>query len=252
MESKVRSIIEAASDKVLSDHIVDSFKEVERNYFIKSWKTSELDAGHFVESVRRLIELKLFGKYTPISKGLSPLNDKTMLSYVNSSGDDSYRIHIPRALLTVYGIRNKRGVGHLSNVSPNHLDATFIISSVKWVLAEIVRINSSCQPDETSKIVDHIVDRSVEGIWEISDITRILVDGLSLKEQIIFILYATDQTFDQKVIDIIEYKNRAYFKRTLKQLHSSRFIEYRANGECVISPKGIAYAEEIILTKVNA
>ena len=252
MEHKVRAIIESASDKALSDHIIDSYKEVERNYFIKSWKTSELDAGHFVESVRRLIELKLFGKYTPISKGLPPFNDKSMLSYINAEGDDSYRIHIPRALLTVYGIRNKRGVGHLSNVSPNHLDATFILSSVKWVLAEIVRINSSYKPEETSKIVDQIVDRSVEGIWESADITRILVEGINLKEKIIFLLYATEEIFDQKILDIIEYKNQAYFKRTLKHLHSSRFIEYKSNGECLISPKGIAYAEEIILTKVNA
>ena len=252
MENKVRSIIEAASDKVLSNHIVDSYKEVERNYFIKSWKTSELDAGHFVESVRRLIEYKLFGKYTAISKSLPSFNDKTMLSYINAQGDDSYRIHIPRALLTVYGIRNKRGVGHISCVSPNHLDATFILSSVKWVLAEIVRLNSSYNPGETSKIVDHIVDRSVEGIWETPDITRILAEGLNLKEQIMFILYATNETFDQKVLDIIEYKNQAYFKRTLKQLHSSRFIEHMPNGECIISPKGMAYAEEIILTKINA
>lgn len=252
MENKVRSIIEAASDKVLSDHIVDSYKDVERNYFIKSWKTSELDAGHFVESVRRFIEYKLFGKYTPISKALPSFNDKTMLSYVNSQGDESYRVHIPRTLLTVYGIRNKRGVGHISNVSPNHLDATFIVSSVKWVLAEIVRVNSSYNPDETSKIVEHIVDRSVEGIWENSDITRILVEGLSLKEQIMFLLYATEEIFDQKILDVIEYKNKAYFKRTLKQLHSARLIEYKPNGECLISPKGIAYAEEIIINKVNA
>jgi hypothetical protein len=252
MESKVRKIVEATSDKALSDLIVDSYKEVERNYFLKSWKTSELDAGHFVESVRRLIELKLFGKYTPISKGLAPFNDKTMLGYVNSQGDESYRIHIPRVLLTVYGIRNKRGVGHISHVSPNHLDATFIVSSVKWVLAEIIRINSSYKPDETSKIVDHIVDRSIEGVWEESDITRILVDGLSLKEQIVFLLYATDEIFDQKILEIIEYKNQAYFKRTLKQLHSARYIEYKPNGECILSPKGSTYAESIVLNKVNA
>jgi hypothetical protein len=252
MESKVRKIIEAASEKNLADHIVDSYKEVERNYFLKSWKTSELDAGHFVESVRRFVELKLFGKYTPIIKGLPPFNEKTMLGYVNTQGDESYRIHIPRALLTVYGIRNKRGVGHISNVSPNHLDATFIISSVKWILAEIIRINSSYKPEETSKIVEHIVDRSVEGVWEESDITRILVDGLSLKEQIIFLLYATKEVFDQKILEIIEYKNQAYFKKTLKQLHSTRLLEYKPNGECIISPKGSAYAEEVVLNKVNA
>jgi hypothetical protein len=252
MESKVRKIIEATSDKVLSDHIVDSYKEVERNYFIKSWKTSELDAGHFVESVRRLIELKLFGKYTPINKSLPSFNDKAMLGYINAQGEESYRIHIPRTLLTVYGIRNKRGVGHISSVSPNHLDASFIVSSVKWVLAEIIRINSSYKPDETSKIVDHIIERNVEGVWEELDITRILVDGLSLKEQIMFLLYATEEVFDQKILEIIEYKNQAYFKRTLNQLHSGRFIEYKSTGECIISPKGLAYAEEITLSKVNA
>ena len=252
MENKVRNIIESASDKALSDLIIDSYKEVERNYFIKSWKTSELDAGHFVESVRRLIELKLFGKYTAISKGLPAFNDKTMLSYVNSQGDDSYRIHIPRALLTVYGIRNKRGVGHISTVSPNHLDATFIVSTVKWVLAELIRLNSSYKPEETSKIVDHIVERNVEGIWEEADITRILAEGLSIKEQIMFLLYATEEVFDQKLLEIIEYKNPAYFKRILKQLHTSRLIEYKGTGECIISPKGVAYAEELILNKVNA
>jgi hypothetical protein len=252
MENKVRSIIEATSDKTLSAQIVDSYKEVERYYFIKSWKTSELDAGHFVESVRRLIELKLFGKYTPISKVLPPFNDKTMLSYINAQGDDSYRIHIPRALLTVYGIRNKRGVGHLSIVNPNRLDATFIVSSVKWILAEIVRINSSYKPEETSRIVEHIVDRSVEGIWENNEITRILVEGLSLKEQIMFLLYATEEISDQKILDIIEYKNHAYFKKTLKQLHTLRYIEYKSNGECLISPKGTVYAEAIVLTKVKS
>ena len=251
MESKVKKILAAASGQILADHIVDSYKDVEKNYFLKSWKTSELDAGHFVESVRRFIEFKLFGKYTPINKNLPSLNEKTMKSYMNSSGEESYRIHIPRALLTVYGIRNKRGVGHVSNVNPNHLDATLILSSIKWVLAELIRINSSYNLDETAKIVDRVIERSVEGVWEESDVTRILVDGLSIKEQIMFLLYSTKEIFDLKLLEIIEYKNEAYFKRILKKLHSERMIEYKSNGECVISPKGISYAEEIILEKIK-
>lgn len=252
MEAEVKNIIANASDVVLADHIINTYKEVERNYFLRSWKTSELDAGHFVESVRRFIELALFGKYTPISKGLPPFNNKTMSSYMNTKGDDSYRVHIPRSLLTIYGIRNKRGVGHISTVSPNHLDATFIMASAKWVLAELVRINSTYSPDETSKIVDHIVERHIEGVWEESDITRILVDGLSIKEQIMFLLYATDQSVESKLFEIIEYKNSAYFKKTLKQLHMARLIEYKEGGECIISPKGTAYSEQLVLTKVHA
>ncbi|AZZ94463.1 hypothetical protein EUZ85_28630 [Hahella sp. KA22] len=252
MESKVRSIIETASDKTLSEHIVNSYMEVERNYFLQSWKTSELDAGHFVESVRRLIELKLHGNYTPINKSLPAFNDSTMLSYINTQGDDSYRIHIPRILISIYGIRNKRGVGHISKISPNHLDATFILSSVKWVLAEIVRLNSSHKPEETLKIVERIINRSIEGFWEQDDIKRILVDGLNLQEKIIFILYATNEVEDQKILSIIECKNKSYFNKTLKKLHNSRLIEHKGNGDCIISPKGIAYAKDIILNKVIA
>lgn len=252
MESEVRKILTSASDAILSNLIIKSYQEVERNYFLKSWKTSELDAGHFVESVRRFIEFQLFSKYTPVEKSLQPFNDKTMLKYMNSQGSDSYRIHIPRILLTIYGIRNKRGVGHISSVTPNHLDATFILSSTKWILAEIIRINSTYSAQETSRIVEHIVDRTTEGVWEQGEITRILVDGLNIKEQIIFLLFSTELKTAEQLRKVIEYKNISYFKKVLKQLHSSRLIEYDEDGRCTISPKGLLVAEEIILNKIKA
>lgn len=251
MESEVLKIIGETSDTVLANLIVDSYKEVERNYFLKQWKTSELDAGHFVEAIRRFIELRLTGAYTPIGKGLPPLNDKTLQQYASASGDDSYRIHIPRILLAIYGIRNKRGVGHVAQISPNYLDATFIIASVKWVLAELIRLNSTLTLDETSKVVDHIVDRDVEGVWESGDITRILVDGLSIKEQILFVLFSTGIDSEKRLVHVIEPKDKAYFRKLLRQLHDGRFIEYRADGMCVLSPKGKVAAEKIILDKVQ-
>lgn len=252
MESKVLTIIEQASDSDLAKLIIDSYKEVERNYFVKQWKTSELDAGHFVESVRRFIELRLNGKYTPIDKPLLSLNDKVLQAYLSASGDDSYRIHIPRILLSIYGIRNKRGVGHVSQIAPNYLDATFIIASTKWVLAELIRLNSTLSIDETSKIVDHIVERDVEGVWEQGEITRILVSGLSLKEQILFLLFSTDVMTEDKLQSIIEAKDKAYFRRLLKQLHATRLIEYMEDRTCVLSPKGKLEAEQLVLSKVKA
>ncbi len=252
MESKVLAIIEQASDSDLANLIIDSYKEVEKHYFVKQWKTSELDAGHFVEAVRRFIELRLNGKYTPIGKSLSSFNDKTMQAYLNESGDDSYRIHIPRVLLSIYGIRNKRGVGHVSLIAPNYLDATYIIASAKWVLAELIRLNSTLSADETSKIVDHIVERDVEGVWEQGEVTRILVDGLSLKEQILFLLVSTDTSTEDKLMSIIEAKDKGYFRKLLKQLHAKRLIEYKADGTCVLSPKGKLEAEQLILSKVKA
>src|SRR5512145_1568453 len=206
MENKVKSIISHASDNALADLIIATFQEVEKNYYLGSWKSSELDAGHFVEAVRRFIELKLFGKYTSIGKSLSTFNDSAIQSYMNAPGDDSYRIHIPRVLLGIYGIRNKRGVGHLSLIPPNYQDATMILSSVKWVLAELIRLNSNISTDETTKIVEQIVQRNVEGLWEHGAIIRILAEGLSIKEQILFLLFNSPVKKDEHLQKIIEYQ----------------------------------------------
>ncbi len=251
MENKVRAILEGASNKEISDLIVDSFKEVEKGYFLKSWKTTELDAGHFVEAVRRFIEIQLFQAYTPIGKSLPTLNQAELNRYSNGSGEESYRLHIPRLLMVIYGIRNKRGVGHISSISPNHMDASFVLSSVKWILAELVRANSSHSPNETSMIVDHIVERAVEGMWEEGDITRILADGLSLKEKVFFLLFSKGSLLDERIIKIVEHKNKSYVRKILRDMHSARLIEYKEDGECILSPKGVLSAEDIVLSKIT-
>lgn len=244
---QIKTILENASDSKLAEHIINSFKEVEKNFHFKSWKTSSLDAGHFVEAVRRLIEFKLFGQYTPINKPLPNFNEKCLNSYLNKQGEDSYRIHIPRLLFTIYGIRNKRGIGHISNIKPNKIDSTLILSSCKWVLAEIIRLNSQLPIDETEKLIDEIIERNVEGIWEVGETIRILEDGLSLKEKILYLLYNKKSLKDSDIKKITEYSNMTYLKKTLKEFHKKRLIEYKDNGDCILSPKGAIEAEKIIL-----
>jgi hypothetical protein len=243
---QINTILEKASDKKLAEHIINSFKEVERNYHLKSWKTSSLDAGHFVEAVRRLIELKLFGQYTPINKPLPNFNDKCLNSYLNKQGEESYRIHIPRLLFTIYGIRNKRGIGHISNIKPNKIDSTLILSSCKWVLAEIIRLNSQLPIEETENLIDEIIERNVEGIWEVGETIRILEDGLSLKNKILYLLYNKNSLKDSEIQNITEYSNITYLKKTLREFHKKRLIEYKDNGDCILSPKGALEAEKII------
>jgi hypothetical protein len=246
---RVKDIIKQASDDQLAEHIIETFKEVEKNFHLKSWKTSSLDAGHFVEAVRRFIELKLFGQYIPINKPLPNLNDKCLNSYLNKQGEDSYRIHIPRLLFTIYGIRNKRGIGHISSIKPNRIDSSLILSSCKWVLAEIIRLNSKLPIEDTEVLIDEIIERNVEGIWEVGETTRILEDGLNLKEKILYLLYNKKSLKDIEIQSITEYSNITYLKKTLKEFHKKRLIEYKDDGECILSPKGSIEAENIIQKK---
>ena len=185
MKTKAFKILEAASDKTLAASILATFMEVERNYYLRLWKTSELDAGHFVEAVRRFIDMRFTGTYTPIGKTLSSFNDAEIKRLESYTGAESYRIHIPRVLYSINGLRNKRGVGHLGLISPNYMDATFILSSCKWILAEILRQESSLKPEETSDLVEQVISRPLPGIWDLGAVRRILSTGMSLREDII-------------------------------------------------------------------
>ena len=78
METKARTILDAAGDTTLATLVLKTFKDLEQNYFFRSWKASSLDAGHFIEAVRRFLDLKLSGSYVPIENSLPPLNDREL------------------------------------------------------------------------------------------------------------------------------------------------------------------------------
>lgn len=246
MYNKVNKILRHGFDADIAEHILDSFKEIQENYILKKWKPSELDAGHFVESVRRAIEKELFGNYTSFSQNISNFDNKILLSYENAKGDDSYRILIPRILKSVYNIRSRRGVGHVGAISPNEMDATYILYATKWVLAELVRSKSNLSPADTKQIVDNIIVRQVSLIWKNkSDLKRILNPRISAAEQILIFLLDENVLSVTELLNMTEYRNRTNFLKILRKLHTKRWIDF-SSDQCELTPTGSIEAEEIL------
>lgn len=244
---RVYDILKNVSNEILATCIIDSYKEVVENFVIERWKYAELDAGHFVEAVRRFLELKLFGTYTPLNQRLPNFSNAELTRYENATGDESYRILIPRTLYSIYCIRNKRGAGHLTGVSPNEMDATFIIYSVKWVLSELVRLNSTLSPDQTLALISSIVERQVDLIWKHEGITRILDTTISKNLQVLILLYDENTQSEEKLRKAVEYANATNFRGVLRDFHSKRLLEYDSEKKiCTITPKGLGLAEKII------
>ncbi len=168
-----QDILKKGFDKKIADAIIKAYKEIEQNYVLRKWKPSELNAGHFVEAVRRAIDLELTGKYMPFGKSLPNFNDQALQLYERQVGDESFRMLIPRTLKAIYNVRNKRGVAHISDVNPNEMDATFILGSVKWVLAELVRLKSGLSTSQTQDLLNTIIERHCPLIWKESGIVTI-------------------------------------------------------------------------------
>ena len=153
----------------------------------------------------------------------------------------------PRALYSIYSIRNKRGAGHLTGVSPNEMDATFILYSTKWVLAELVRLNSTLEPDETLALISSIVERELDLIWKKDGIVRILETNMPKNQQVLVLLYDENIQTEEKLRKAIEYSNPTDFRKILKKFHKERFLEYNSKQRiCTITTKGLRAAEKII------
>jgi hypothetical protein len=251
MKLEIHKILSSSSDDKLANLITEAFIEVEKNYTLQSWKTSGLDAGHFIEGVRRFLEYKLFKKYTSLNEKLASFNSGELQKYERQDEvNTSFNIIIPRLLYGIASFRNKRGIIHTSEISPNRMDACYILATCKWVLAEIIRIESNLDFTKATQLIEKITERNIEGIWKEGEVTRILNNNLSAKEKILFLLYDSSPIESTKLIQIIEYKNTTNFTKILQKLHSLRYIELRDNN-CIISPRGSNFFEQQIFPKIK-
>jgi hypothetical protein len=247
----MKSAVEAALKKRYPPDIVDkllaAYREIEENYVLRKWKASELDAGHFVEAVRRVLEQELLGAHTPIATQLSQFTDQVLKQYENAAGDESFRMLIPRALKSIFNVRNKRGIGHLGGFEANEMDATYILYTVKWVLAELVRIASGSSVGDAQRLVEQIVERKMELIWTSGDVMRVLDPKMATREQVLVLLSFKSPRTDTELQKAIGYSNSTNFRKILKRLDKDALIHYDTAGTCTLLPTGHAEAEAIAL-----
>lgn len=191
MLDKIAKDFKTKLPTILVDSLLDSYKEIKENFFLERHEPAELNGGKFVEACYRIIEEETHGRFTPIGTHTPDMIGKLRAfeKLTSAASLESYRIHIPRVLATIYNIRNKRGVGHLGgDVNPNFADSTFIVTCVDWILAELVRVHYTCSLDEAQKMVDSIIIRPSFLVHKIDDIRRVLNPKLKNRDQVLVLL----------------------------------------------------------------
>lgn len=244
--TRVEKILRSGYPDELVDRLIDAFETIEHNYARGKWKASELDAGHFVEIARRIVELETTGSYTDIDDDLPPFHAGTLSDYEQGSGHESFKILIPRVLYGTYAVRNKRGVAHVGRVSPNEPDSSIIRANARWVMAEIVRLKSDLSVEETAPLIHDLVEKEAPLVWSVEGQDRVLDTRLEAWQQILILLYADEPRGERDLQEAIEYQNTTRFREILTDLHRNRLIEYGDDGRCHLMPPGEERAEEIL------
>ena len=194
-----------------------------------------------------MVEYKLSGRYTLLTEQLSIFSEKVLTGYEQSQKEisESYRIIIPRILYSMYCLRNNRGMIHKSAIDPNKMDASVLLADAKWVLAEFFRLSSTLTFEETTEIIDSIINKETSLIWNVGKSLRILNPKMATKDKVLCLLYAKNGQSEMELLNATEYRNKTSFRNILKRLHKEKLIEYSSEC-CVLSPTGIDEAEKLL------
>lgn len=209
----VTGILAAKYPEDLVQEVVRGFVEVKRNLLLRRFKPGELEGGFFVESVRRILEIELYDTAISVNRQLLRFDDSAMKRYENGVGDDAFRLHIPRVLRSIYDLRNKRGVGHFTGVTPNAIDCTLVASACDWVLAEMVRQVSTLPVEACQYLIEKLVRRRIPLVFEDRDVKRVLEPGMQIRDQVlVLMLSSTGSVQDADLRSWTEYSNVTRFR----------------------------------------
>lgn len=241
----------------LRDNLLDAFNEIVKNYREHKWEPSELNGGKLCEAVFAIIEGYLEGgKYPARAKKPSRFPQTCWAleqKYAHVPDSRSPRILIPRMMIGLYDIRNNRGVGHAgAEVDPNHMDATVVLYTSKWLMAELIRLLHTLTTEEATDIVDGLIEREVAWVWTHEDKKRVLRAGLTWKQQsLLLLLTETGEVGETDLVRWLEHKSVTdYRKSVLKPMHKDRLIHYDAGRRTVrLLPPGVTAAEALVAGK---
>lgn len=239
---------------ILRNKLQKAYNEIRRNFRESRFEPSELNGAKFAEVVIRILEWHTSApqKYTPFGQKIRDFGQSLRRFESKSAFPDSVRFHIPDILKTLYGVRNKRGVGHVSgDVDPNRMDAQLVVTSANWVMAELVRLLHQVTTEEATQIVEEIISKETPLVWDLGDTKRVLDTNMSMKDRTLVLLHKEHPKAvgEPELLRWVEHSNGAVYRRDiLKKLHHDKLVEYNQTNRIVIlSPTGVEYVEGKLL-----
>lgn len=243
----------------LRKELLDCYRSIITNYAETRWEPAELNGGKFCEIVYSIVHGALTGSFPARSKKPANMVDacralESLPTTQSLVGSRSLRIQIPRLLPYLYEIRNNRGVGHVGgDVDPNAADASVVVATASWLMAELIRIFHGMTLTDAQEVVDALVARRHPLVWSVDRTKRVLDSSVKKADQVLLLLYSeTGWTDAERLRSWVEYASKANFKtKILSPLHKARYLEFaQADGVVRITPKGSSEVEARLALRV--
>jgi hypothetical protein len=240
--ASVESSLAAHIDSALVRELIDAYEEIKVNHYLGGHRLSAVEAGRFCEAVTRVLEQEIEGTATALAARLEVGKTLNRLEQ-NTGAADSLRLHIPRAIRVVYGIRNKRDTAHLTDgIDPNVQDSNLVVATCDWILAELVRRYHNVSPAEASRLIEDLVSRRVPSVQDFDGFLKVLDPTLSAGDHILLLLHQCGRrgASEASLREWSRPNMLANLNRTLRRLVDDKAWVHRAGDTFYITDSGTA------------
>jgi hypothetical protein len=250
LESDLAGIVALA----LAKQLASSYVEMQQRYFSGDWKPAELDGGQFCEAVARALYQVDTGAATTDLPGkiVEYLLDKGKAPGLHSL-DRKDRDHFCRVLATTYKFRSDRGVAHISpTYTANYADATLIVTNVKWMFAEFLRLAWNSDRNKVAAIIRAITQLEHPLVHELDGKPLVLSSALSAPEEALILLSrAPGGRLSRDELKSYIRNTPNAVSTAITRLVTAREVRVSESGDIAITPTGERRVREVIVPKLT-
>lgn len=239
--------------KRFRDRISEHYLELKHRLVIGDPEAAGLQAGKFCEIVLRILQKEITGSPIPLNRSIGNFANecRLIIQAPRSSANESLRTVIPRALVFLYTMRNKRSIGHVSgDLDPNEIDASTIVKVADWVMCELIRCFHQLPIEDAQELIDELSERQLPDIWEVGGRKRVLRPDLGSKDKTLLLLYSCKDggALVEDLLSWVRYSSMAMFKkRVIIPLDANHQVDFDEEiGWVTLSPLGAARVEDIL------
>lgn len=250
--ARVEQVLSRRFDTALVGKLVEALVAMQTAYAEGRLRPSELEAGHFAEIAYRICEQEVLGTHTAIGRPLTRLDQLTQRLASAPSGHDSFRLHIPRVLLGIAEVRNRRGVGHPSgDIDPNPADAELVLVAASWTTAELLRHAAGLDIRDAQELVNDLATRQLP-VLEVIDNDVVFLDvTLSAKERVLLLLlHLGGSTSRAELAGQLKTTSGSRLRTVLSELRKAAYLHEKGSA-LTLTRTGKAEAESVARARIQ-
>ena len=241
MLDSIKRQLSAHFDVTIVDKILEHYQALKTAYRLQDWEKCLLRAGKFAETVMKGIHFLRTGQLVSsisVEREINEVANRTDL-------DDSIRLLIPRSVRVLYDHRSRRGGAHSHPLDLNPMDCTLAASLADWVLAELVRLYYTTDPEQAASIVRALIAKSIPIVERIGEDYVVLSPGASAREEIGLILHSRypERTTTAQLKRWMPHQSPGNISTSLLNMEKAKQI-HRSSDGAVLTSLGVRVVEK--------